>query len=73
MVTHRQAPHRPLTWSQAHHGVGTDDLLSSCAPTLGLMMAASLAVRTQAQRKAPPGVLWRGRGVCGGGVVVSLP
>ncbi len=23
--------------------------------------------------KGPAGVLWRGRGVCGGGVVVSLP
>jgi hypothetical protein len=36
------------------------------------MMAASLAVRTQAQGKAPLVVFRRGLGVRGGGVVVSL-
>jgi hypothetical protein len=36
-------------------------------------MAATLVVRMQVQEKAPPVVFWRGFGVRGGGLVVSLP
>jgi hypothetical protein len=43
-----------------------------CARTFSMMMAASLAVRTWVRGKAPPGVSWRGLGVRGGGLVVSL-
>jgi deoxycytidine triphosphate deaminase len=44
-----------------------------CPPTLNLMMAASLTMRTKVDGKAPPVVFRRGFGVRGGGLVVSLP
>jgi hypothetical protein len=44
-----------------------------CPPTFGLMMAASLTVRTKVHGKAPPAGFRRGLGVRGGGLVVSLP
>ena len=42
------------------------------AIVLNVMMAASLAVRTQVRGKAPPVAFRRGLGVRAGGLVVSL-
>jgi integrase/recombinase XerD len=47
-------------------------LLAGCAGTLWMMMLASLTVRTWGQVKAPPAGGWRGLGVRGGVVLVSL-
>ena len=48
------------------------ELAACCARTFSVMMAASVAVRTWVQGKAPPAGFRRGLGVRGGGLVVSL-
>jgi hypothetical protein len=48
-------------------------IAKNCARTFSVMMAASLAVMTEAYGKAPPAGFRRGLGVRGGGLVVSLP
>jgi len=44
-----------------------------CARSLKMRITASLAVRMCGREKAPPAGCWRGRGVRGGVVLVSLP
>ena len=50
-----------------------DAPLPRCARSFKMRMLASLPVRMCGREEAPPAGCWRGRGVRGGVVVVSLP